>query len=500
MSFGMKFCLFILIGLAVNAQTTINLKGSVSDKDGKPIANAIVTLVKQRIKDTTSTDGTYEITGTAVAALPLLLPRNRMIFIDKGFLEFSLPEPSPIAITIFDVNGNLLKKEFSRNNSTGFFRFNLNDAIRVTKLVVIQAAIGQDKVTFRYLSMPDGKYAVDHVSGNITSSRANRVAKMLVVDDTLKTTAGGFKDNMKAITSYEGTVNITLESVGSQSAGRSAGCGKPTTLKGEQKVMIGDRFYYIRLPDDYDVNTAYKLWFSIHCLGGAADGVAWGGVMPGKVAKGYEYYGMWKFANPEGKKGTTIFISPEGLKSKAGSMTGSSNALGWDNDGLVDVDFIRSIIDKVKGELCIDTTRIFSEGFSMGGSMSYALACAMPSTFKAICMHSGGAMSGCSQTKRGPVAMFITHGTNDPVCKYPDNSGKPQLADLAKQNSCTTMDITTVCKPVDSKPVCADYSGCNNGFPCRACIFVGGHDYLGGGTSANTWVDDSTWSFFKQFY
>ena len=54
--------LVMLIGMTVNAQTTVNLSGTVSNQAGKPIAGAIVSLVKQQLKDTTGADGAYNIT------------------------------------------------------------------------------------------------------------------------------------------------------------------------------------------------------------------------------------------------------------------------------------------------------------------------------------------------------------------------------------------------------------------------------------------------------
>jgi polyhydroxybutyrate depolymerase len=221
------------------------------------------------------------------------------------------------------------------------------------------------------------------------------------------------------------------------------------------------------------------LIFGIHCLMGTDDMVA--------NQKGYEYYGLWKLANSP--KGTTIFCAPNGI-SKA-----------WNNTSGADVEFIRTLINKFKSELCIDTTRIFSEGYSMGGSMSYALACAMPGTIRAIAAHSGGPMSGCDKKKRGPVAYFMTHGTNDGVCKYP-GYGVPEITDIATNvDGCQKLDIAGTLKPTDASgliPACADFQGCKAGYPCKACIFVGDHVYSPGGID-KTWVDDSTWNFFKQF-
>ena len=478
------FCCIVFLGLSTGAQT-INLRGTVSNQAGKPIAGAIVSLVKQGLKDTTGADGAYKIANGDVSVLPLLIPRNRVIFMDKGFLEFSLPNPSPVKVEIFDVKGNLLKKESLRNALMGFYRFNIEENSRAAQLLVIKASIGQDAATFRYLPLHGGgKRSMNQSNQRGTGAGENRLAKIAAIDDTLKIIAAGYTAKAIQITSYDKLVDVSMDTSGGQTGSRSAGCGKATTFKkGEQTLTISsggkNRSYIIRLPDDYDSNTPYKLHFSIHCLGGNAKGVA--------DEKGYEYYGIWKFANPSGGKGTTIFCSPEGI----------SNA--WNNTGGTDVEFIRALIQKFKEELCIDTTHIFSEGFSMGGSMSYALACAMPSTFRAICMHSGGAMSGCDGSHRGPVAMFITHGTNDNVCTWKNRWGQSQLNDIARRDGCDTVDLYNTCKPQDNMhPVCVEYKNCRPEYPCRACIFVGSHEYEPGG-AANTWVDDSTWSFFKRF-
>ena len=147
----------------------------------------------------------------------------------------------------------------------------------------------------------------------------------------------------------------------------------------------GNREYYIRLPDDYDPNHPYALWFANHCLNGSAENVAHS--EPDNRAN-YEYFGMWKLANPAGGKSTTIFVAPQGISA------------GW-GQGAKDLAFFRAIMSKFESELCIDTSRIFASGFSMGGSKSYALACAMPEKMRAIAMYSGGSMSGCDQSKRG---------------------------------------------------------------------------------------------------
>ena len=130
--------------------------------------------------------------------------------------------------------------------------------------------------------------------------------------------------------------------------------------------------------------------------------------------------------------------------------------------------------------------------------MSYALACEAPQMFRAVAVHSGGPMSGCVK-KNKPVAYFMTHGSKDSVCTYP-GFGVPQINEFAKLNGCQAMDIPNTLKPTDESgknPACADFTGCNEANPTRACIFVGDHTYNPGGSS--TWVPGETWKFLTKF-
>ncbi len=479
----------MLMWAAATIQTVeADIRGKVTNNAGKPIAKAIVSLVHQGLKDTTGTEGTFQLVTTDVKTLPLLEPKSADITLYRSFLDFSLPEPSNLKVEVFDLKGNLLKSVSLPDAQRGFYRFDIEREAGCEKLLVVRASIGRKGTTLRYLPLNKGKYMVKNAA-EAAFPEYGKLAKITAVNDTLKVTANGYLPKSLPINSYDLDLTITLDTAGGSGGVRpSPGCGKEPSFKGEKRFTInvtaggtGNRDYIIRLPDDYDKNYPYALWFAIHCLNGTADGVAKGG-----AGNNYEYYGMWKLANPAGKKSTTIFCSPQGI----------SNA--WDQ-GAKDLEFFRAMINKFENELCIDMSRIFASGFSMGGSMSYALACAMPDTFRAVCMHSGGSMSGCDQKKRGPVPMFITHGTKDNVCTY-SSFGIPQLKDLAQRNGCTAMDIPSMVNPTsETQPQCVDYKNCNPGYPCRACIFKGSHTPSPGGEK-NTWVDDSTWSWFKQFY
>jgi predicted esterase len=257
---------------------------------------------------------------------------------------------------------------------------------------------------------------------------------------------------------------------------KSSGCGAPSwpTSNDGLAISVGgaNRTYNLRIPDDYDTNHPYRLIVSYHWLGGTANDVSNGSSM----AKAW--YGLWDLA-----AASTIFVAPQGV----------GNA--WPNASGQDVEFSRQLLIQLGNQLCVDQSRILAEGFSMGGSMAYAMACALGDTLRGVAVHSGGAMSGCVAHSK-PVAYFMTHGTNDSVCVYP-MYGVPQLADFAKLAGCTT---TTDSLPAPAAgggglPACLDFAGCS--VPVRACLFVGDHTPSPGGPST-TWVPAETWKFFSQ--
>ncbi len=249
----------------------------------------------------------------------------------------------------------------------------------------------------------------------------------------------------------------------------SAGCGGTPSLKSGTGLSINGRTYNLKVPDDYDSNKPYRLIMSYHWLGGSANDVSNGGMAQ-------SYYGLWDLA-----QGSTIFVAPQG----------EGNA--WNNSGGADVEFSRELISLMEDEFCIDKSRIFCEGFSMGGSMSYAMACAMGDVIRGVAVHSGGPMSGCQKPHDKPVAYFMTHGTNDSVCTY-SSFGVPILADFAETNGCTTT-TDSLPNPSGNSPSCLDFEGCQEGYPTRACIFVGDHTP----SPSGNWVPGETWDFISQF-
>jgi poly(3-hydroxybutyrate) depolymerase len=250
----------------------------------------------------------------------------------------------------------------------------------------------------------------------------------------------------------------------------TAGCGKaPTLTSGTHSLQSNGRTrsYILRLPDNYDNNRAYRLVFGFHWLGGNASNVTSG-----------NYYGLLPLS-----ANSTIFVAPEGLNN------------GWANSGGEDVVFVDNMIQAIENALCVDTTQLFALGFSYGGGMSYALACARSSVFRAVAIYSGGIISGCNGGTQ-PIAYLQAHGISDNVLSI---SGARTMRDtFARNNGCTAQNPPDPAagSGTHTKVV---YSGCSAGHPLVWYAFDGGHTPTPTDSGNRTWLPQETWAFFTQF-
>ena len=82
-----------------------------------------------------------------------------------------------------------------------------------------------------------------------------------------------------------------------------------------------------------------------------------------------------------------------------------------------DLEFVGTMLEGVSEELCIDESRIYAAGLSMGGFMSSLVACEMSGRFAAVAPVAGLQFpDGCNPGRPMPVLSF--HGTADPILLF----------------------------------------------------------------------------------
>jgi polyhydroxybutyrate depolymerase len=89
-------------------------------------------------------------------------------------------------------------------------------------------------------------------------------------------------------------------------------------------------------------------------------------------------------------------------------------------DNADDVGFARAIVDDVATSACIDLSRVYAVGFSMGGGMSHHLACEAADVFAAMAPAAFDLVKenipGCTPTR--PITVISFRGTSDFVVPY----------------------------------------------------------------------------------
>jgi len=204
--------LFVLLfaGLCLSAET-INLTGKISDQSGKPIKGVIVKLVGHGLKDTTDAQGSYRIISGDVAIRSHLVPYKEDIVLENGILRLGLTSTAPVKVEVFDIQGNLLLNESMRKASPGLYRFNIRGHINATNMMVIRASIGSRVSTYRYTPIQNNfsLQSTVHKQGNSESHLAKTFANV----DQLTVTADRYTDKTVEVTSYEGTLDVSLDTL-----------------------------------------------------------------------------------------------------------------------------------------------------------------------------------------------------------------------------------------------------------------------------------------------
>jgi poly(3-hydroxybutyrate) depolymerase len=264
-------------------------------------------------------------------------------------------------------------------------------------------------------------------------------------------------------------------------AAASAGCGKtPTLTSGTRSIQSGgkSRSFTLKIPDSYDNNYPHRLAFGFHWLGGTAGQVASGGT----DGYAWAYYGMQSQSG-----NTTIFVAPQGINN------------GWANSGGEDVTFTDDMVRLIENDLCVDTTQLFSVGFSYGGAMSYSLACSRANVFRAVvAIAAPGAISGCSGGTQ-PIAYMGIHGVSDSI-----QNGRALRDTFVRNNGCTAQNAPEPA-PGSLTHIITNYSGCRTGYPVVWAAFDGGHQQgpvdgcAGCESGARSWDKAEIWKFFTQF-
>ena len=237
---------------------------------------------------------------------------------------------------------------------------------------------------------------------------------------------------------------------------QNTGCGiaqKGTGSFVPMKIRVLDqnRTYHLRIPSTYDPNRKYPLIFRWHGAGG--NGLSGG-------------LGIELSARDD-----AIIVGADGLNNFWDVFSADS----------VDLHFFDNMLETISNQYCIDGKRIFSYGFSVGGSFSNLLACQRGDVLRASAAVASGLFS---NTCRGKVATWLLHDADDEA--VPIAKGKAVRERTIAANGCST-------SIVDEGNGCVRYQGCD-ATPVVWCESKGiGHNIRGDFAPA------LVWKFFQSF-
>ncbi len=310
--------------------------------------------------------------------------------------------------------------------------------------------------------------------------------------------------------SKEELISSSAEMTETPSVKKSTGCGKSldgiSTGYFQIESLGKARDYAIDIPENYDPNKPYKLFYASHWFGGSAKDVVNGNVTNGG-AENWAFFGLKRMAKEAGEQ--AIFIAP--------NMNGTT----WDLTGTgEDHALFSTLTNYAKENLCIDESRVFAVGFSFGAMMTYSLSLVHQDVLRAVATlaavnYVGSASSAWipypADSKKKIAYLGIT-GMSDGTCPFAGDKDKKlggifAAALHAEDNGCTVpSDPTTIDKTyAGSKThVIYDFKDCDDGYPVKYATFDGGHiaaptDGQTSDDGLNTWAPRLMWDFFSQF-
>jgi len=477
---GLK-CAAMAFAFAASAQA-FTLTGKVSDESGKAIEKASVELIQNALKTTTDSKGEFKfVKEDSTIGIHTVRPRLGYVSVMNGVLSYSQSTNEPVRVQVFDAVGTRILNETVYGSGT----LDMQSVVRSQGAYFARVSVGSAQSNFRFTS-----------SGNYKASFGEAVARGLAKEgegDELRVIATDYDTLTVALSNLDTNVTLKLKKTVKQPEYAygwglkndpvpTRGCGKDTKLdykyRGDKpyiefKWSKGTRTVRIDIPKSYDKNKPYKLIFGMQCMGGWAGGVQDEG-----------YYGL----KPLDKNETAIFVAPEG----------NGNQAPWDQNDYILFDELLAMLES---SFCIDSSRVFSTGFSYGSMFSNGLSWNHQDVLRAVAVYETAERNiWLPQRKNMGIGWMGVLGLDDNLCT-------PEMGRNARDIILTLNSEGGKAKNERAEEAqrnaahkCYDYTTVEERFPVRWCTQSGGHiwDHKDPGQQ-KTWVPETTWDFFNKF-
>ena len=465
----------VAMALSAVAANAFTLTGTVKDESGKAVQDADVALLNNKLDTKTDADGKFsfnhEISGLAPSGSVGYLSVN------GGVLSFSQGSSQPVQVQIFDMVGNRLLNETLYGTGT----VDMKASVKAQGTYFARVRVGSAQQNFKFTA--DGSF-----NASFGEHSPAKALLKLAGSDMLRIVKDGYDTLSMRLANLDTNLVLTLKKKAAQSQYAygwglkndpvpTRGCGKTwNRVKSgsyEFQWSKGKRTIRIDIPDNYDNKKPYKLIFGMHCMGGWAGGVQQEG-----------YYGL----KPLDTQKTAIFVAPEG----------NGNHAPWAQDDYLLFD---ELLADLQGNLCIDSSRVFSTGFSYGSMFSNGLSWNHQDVLRAVAVYETAERNiWLPQRQNKGVGWMGVLGLDDNLCT-------PEMGRAARDIILTLNSENGKAKNEQAQEAqrnaahkCYDYTTVEERFPVRWCTQSGGHiwDHKDPGQN-KSWVPETTWDFFSKF-
>ncbi len=481
------------------------ISGTVSDDQGTAIKGASVSLLKEAKTATTDDQGKFTIHEEEVGIKSAFKNSVGYISINNGILSYSQSSTQPVQVKIYNSLGNQVLSQTLQGAGT----YDLSKGLSARGTYFAQVTVGSAKQNFKFTT--DGGF------NSSFGSQASALMKDAQTGEAIQFAAESFDTLTVPLSTLDTTLDVKLTkseptfkfgyAIGNKPT-PSKGCGTNSTLKKVKSVENGDQFeirvgndtrkYFITLPKNYDNKKPHKVLFALHCYGSNGEDFV-------HHKADYDhptpYYGQQVLD----KNGDYIFVSLDAI----GGL--------W-NKGQADHDFFAQTLTTLNENYCIDTSRVFINGFSYGAMFSYSLMQDMQSRVRAAATYAVADyniwLPEGNNMKNLPIAWMNVHGVNDGRCDY-NRAKNSALPRILKRNGKADAngDFTDASseKPEEVKGntghVCYDFKNVDERFPVKWCSWPGDHQWTAHDTGnmgvgwnwESTWVPEEVHKFFEQF-
>ena len=249
------------------------------------------------------------------------------------------------------------------------------------------------------------------------------------------------------------------------------------------------REYSIYVPNSYDGTTSFPLLLNFHGGGGTiAFHIGIADMSP--IADTANFIVVYPQARPDPSDGNSFnWIS---------KVPGTFD----------DVPFISSLIDTIASNYQIDQNRIYSCGYSLGGDMSFELACKLNSRIAAIVpvarTMQANPNSFCSPMH--PTGVLTILGTDDQTSPYNGItylgveyylSAASTHSYWATHNNCDTTATVNIVSPSVERYTWSTASGC--AYVEELKVIGGGHDWPGSFGNMTIDANIEIWQFVSRY-